>query len=224
MSSSPLTVVLDLDGTLVESAPDLIEALSAAMRAEGLPPIPGDEVRGMMGAGARALVERGLKAGNLVLPKERVDALYQVFLDHYEAHISDLSHLFPGAEAALDRLDARGAKLAICTNKLERFAVKLLTELGCADRFGAIVGGDTFGVSKPDPKPLFGAIERVGGDPARAVMIGDSITDVETAKAAGIPCVVMSFGYTAIPPRELGGDVVIDHFDELDGALAKVMS
>ncbi|MFD1705076.1 phosphoglycolate phosphatase [Methylopila henanensis] len=221
-SPAPLTVVFDLDGTLVESAPDLVEALAAAMAAEGLPRLPAEEVRGMMGAGARALVERGLRAEGVDLPEERVLELYRVFLDHYDAHIADRSHLFPGAEAALDRLAASGAKLAICTNKLERFAVKLLDELGAADRFGAIVGGDTFGVAKPDPKPLTGAIERVGGDPARAVMIGDSATDVETAKAAGIPSVVMSFGYTTTPPRELGGDVVIDHFDELDDALRRL--
>lgn len=219
---SPLTVVLDLDGTLVESAPDLVEALAAAMRAEGLPPIPAAEVRGMMGAGARALVERGLTAANVALPPARVDELYRVFLDHYEAHIADRSHLFAGAEDALARLAASGANLAICTNKLERFAIKLLTELGCGDRFGAIIGGDTFGIAKPDPKPLIGAIERVGGDPKRAVMIGDSIADVETAKAAGVPCVVMSFGYTAIPARALGGDIVIDHFDELDAALGQL--
>lgn len=222
MSDAPLTVVLDLDGTLVESAPDLVEALAAAMRAEGLPAIPADEVRGLMGAGARALVERGLKAEGVALPPERVDALYRVFLAHYDAHIADRSHLFPGADAALDRLAASGAKLAICTNKLERFAVKLLTALGCADRFGAIVGGDTVGVAKPDAAPLFAAIDRACGDRRRAVMIGDSITDVQTARAAGVPCIVMSFGYTSIPPAELGGDALIDHFDELDGALQRL--
>lgn len=222
MSSAPFTVVFDLDGTLVESAPDLVEALNVVMAAEGCPPIPMAEVRGMMGAGARALVERGLAAAERTPSKERIGELYALFLEHYEAHIADKSHVFPGVDAALDKLDASGAKLAVCTNKLERFAVKLMGELGIADRFGAIVGGDTYGVAKPDAAPLLGAIAQVGGDPARAVMIGDSGTDVAAAKAAKVPCVVLSFGYTAVPPRELGGDVVIDHFDELDGALARL--
>lgn len=222
MTSPAPTVVFDLDGTLVESAPDLVGALTAALAAENLPPIPEAEVRAMLGAGARALVERGLKAAGVTLPEPRVLELYRVFLDHYDAHMADRSHLFPGAEAALDRLAGRGARLAVCTNKLERFAVKLLGELGAAKRFDAIVGGDTFGAPKPDAAPVLGAIRAVGGDPARAVMIGDSMTDVAAAKAAGVPCVVMSFGYTPVPARELGGDVTIDHFDELDGALVRL--
>jgi len=217
--SPPLTVVFDLDGTLVESAPDLVDALTVTLAEEGVAPLPFEQARDLIGAGARALVERGLKvAGHQVTP-ERLNELHAFFLDHYAAHIAAKTLPYPGCEAALDRLAARGATLAVCTNKVERLATQLLDELGMTARFAAIVGGDTFGVGKPDPTSLLGAIERAGGDPARAIMVGDSAADVGAARAAGAPVVVATFGYTMTPPRELGGDALIDHFDELEGAI-----
>ena len=220
----PLTVVFDLDGTLVETAPDLVDALTVALAAEGVAPLPYEQARDLIGAGARALVERGLEVANRAVTPERSDALLAIFLEHYAAHIADKSQPFPGCVEALDRLAAGGVKLAVCTNKIERFARLLLDELGLTDRFDAIVGGDTFGVSKPAAAPIHGAILRAGGDASRAVMVGDSLTDVDAAKAAVIPCIVATFGYTMIPPRKLGGDAVIDHFDELDAAIAGVLA
>lgn len=220
----PLTVVFDLDGTLVETAPDLADALAVALAEEGVPPLAYEQARDLIGAGARALVERGLEVAGRTVTPERSDALLALFLDHYGTHIADKSRPFPGCVAALDRLAGRGAKLAVCTNKIERFAKLLLDELGLTERFDAIVGGDTFGVGKPAAAPLHGAITRAGGDPSRAVMVGDSLTDVDAAKAAGVPIVVATFGYTMIPARELGGGAFIDHFDELDEAIDRVMA
>ncbi|MET0315136.1 MAG: phosphoglycolate phosphatase [Hansschlegelia sp.] len=213
---APVTIVFDLDGTLVESAPDLLDALTATLLEEGVEPIPYDQARGLIGAGARALVQRGLDAADREVTKERLDALHAFFLEHYSAHIADKTRPYVGCEDALDRLAASGAKLAVCTNKIESLARQLLDALNLTSRFDAIVGGDTFGVSKPDPAPLLGAIERAGGDPLRAVMVGDSSTDVDAAKNAGVPVIVATFGYTETPARDLGGDRLMDHFDELE--------
>lgn len=222
MPSRPLTVVFDLDGTLVETAPDLLDALTVALAEEGAPPLPYDQGRGMIGAGARALVERGLAAAGRKLTEERVDALHATFLAHYSVHIADRSRPYAGCVEALDRLRARGVRLAVCTNKTEALARQLLDALDMTDRFDAIVGGDTFATPKPAAEPLLGAIERAGGVLERAVMVGDSGTDVAAARAAGTPVVVTTFGYTEIAAGDLGGDVLIDRFDELDAALARI--
>lgn len=219
----PLTVVFDLDGTLVETAPDLIAALTVSLAADGAPPLPYEQGRDLIGAGARALVERGLEAAGRTLEKSRVDELHKVFLEHYSAHIADKSEPYPGCIEALQRLRAGGAKLAVCTNKVEGLARQLLDTLGMTERFDVIVGGDTFPTSKPDPQSLLGAIQRAGGEVSRAVMVGDSSTDVGAAKNAGVPVIVMSFGYTVTPPHELGGDIVIDHFDEIDAAITRLV-
>ncbi|HEY0290987.1 MAG TPA: phosphoglycolate phosphatase [Hansschlegelia sp.] len=222
--NAPLTVVFDLDGTLVDSAPDLIGALTATLTEESVAALPYEKARDLIGAGARALVERGLAVAHRPVTLERLDALHAFLLDHYAAHIADRTAPYPGCGAALDRLAASGAKLAVCTNKVERLAIKLLDALDMTSRFDAIVGGDTFGVAKPDAAPLLGAIERAGGDPSRAVMVGDSSTDVGAARAAGVPVIVATFGYTETPARELGGDVLIDHFDELDEAVLAALA
>lgn len=221
--SQPLTVVFDLDGTLVDSAPDLIDALSETLRYEGVKPLAFEHARGLIGAGARALVVRGLAVAGRPVTKERLDALHAYFLDHYAEHIADKTRPYPGCEAALDRLAAEGARLAVCSNKVERLTVKLLDAVGLKDRFHAIVGGDTFSASKPDAAPLLGAIERAGGVASRAVMVGDSPPDVGAARAAGTPVVVATYGYTETPAHALGGDVLIDHFDELDAAVRSLI-
>ncbi|MGA0530594.1 phosphoglycolate phosphatase [Hansschlegelia sp. KR7-227] len=218
--SAPLTVVFDLDGTLVETAPDLIAALEFTLAAEGVDAPPYEESRDLIGAGARALVERGLKVARREVTPQRMNELHALFLERYAQHIADKSEIYPGCTEALARLASSGAKLAVCTNKVERLALQLLDTLKLTERFDAIVGGDTFATSKPHAEPLLGAIERAGGSPARAVMVGDSSTDVGAAKAAGVPVVVATFGYTSTPARELGGDAVIDHFDELEAAIA----
>ena len=213
------TVVFDLDGTLADTAPDLSAALNDALRQLGRPPIPPADVRHLVGHGAKALLRKGLAATGEV-SDALVEQGFPLFLAHYEAHIADTSFAFPGVEPALDRLAADGVGLAICTNKLEALARRFVSAIGWEGRFAAIVGGDTVGVAKPDPAPLHHAIALAGGGPA--AFVGDSITDTDTARAAGVPCVALSFGFSDRPPAELGADMLIDHWDELIPALGRV--
>lgn len=222
-------MVFDLDGTLAETAGDLINTLNVILARADVAPVSFAEGRTLVGAGARALIQRGFeKAGQRVEGAE-LERLFEDFIAHYEAHIADTSHLFDGLLPAMDRLEAEGWSFAVCTNKIEEASVQLLTALGVASRFRAICGQDTHRVdgrkiSKPDPRALLMTIDLAGGDPARAVMIGDSRTDIDTAKAAGVPVVAVDFGYTDTHVSKLGPDAVISHFDELDMAVARVMS
>jgi phosphoglycolate phosphatase len=218
MSLRPI-VVFDLDGTLAETAGDLVATLNAVMASENLPEIPFEKAKDLIGAGAKALIRRGFAVAGRQLPDAKLDALFAMFLEHYSANILVHTHLFDGVEQALDALAADGFLLAVCTNKMEAHALKLLGLIGIAQRFAFISGKDTFPVSKPDPLHLTETIRLAGGDPARAVMVGDSRTDIDTAKAAGIPVVAVPFGYTDRPVSELGPDVVISHFRELRGAV-----
>jgi phosphoglycolate phosphatase len=218
-SSSTPIVVFDLDGTLADTAPDLLATLDVILDAEGVPRLPAAQARELIGAGARALIERGLQAAGHDVPAARLEALYRKFLVHYGETLCVETTLFPGVEAALDRFEAAGFRLAVCTNKTEALSVRLLRALGIGERFAAVCGRDSFPYCKPDPRHLTLTIEKAGGDPAQAVMIGDSRTDVATAKAAGIPVVAVSFGYTEIPVGDLGADRVVDHFDELFAAV-----
>ena len=218
------TVVLDLDGTLVDSAPDLVATLNIIFARTGLPPVAYDAARNMVGGGARALIVRGLKAEGRTLDVIEIDRMVRDFIDHYAAHIADQSRPFPGLESALDTLAARGCRLAVCTNKLEWLSVLLLDKLALSPRFAAICGADTFAMRKPDPEMLRLTIAKAGGNPAQAVMVGDSITDVATAKAARIPVVAVDFGYTDIPPAQLGADRLIGHFDALNAAVKGLLT
>ncbi|MGH6781735.1 MAG: phosphoglycolate phosphatase [Sphingomonadaceae bacterium] len=220
MNDFPFAVVaFDLDGTLADTAPDLTAALNHSLERLGRPPIAAAEVRHMVGHGARALLNKGLAATGEV-SEALVEEGFPIFLEYYHAHIADHSRPFEGLEAALDALAARGVKLAVCTNKLEGLSRELIEALGWQDRFVALVGGDTLPVRKPDPAPLFEVIARAGG--GRAAFVGDSITDTDTARAAGIPCVAVSFGFSDRPVDQLGADALIDHFDELIPALERL--
>jgi len=214
-----LTIVFDLDGTLAETAPDLIDALNHVLHGDAVAPVPVEAARSLLGAGARALIERGYARAGRALTKARLEAQFAEFVTFYNAHIADRSALFPGAAACLDRCRAAGWRLAVCTNKLEHSSNLLLEKLGVRDRFAFVCGQDTFGVAKPDPKPLLQTVARAGGRVERAVMVGDSITDIRTARAAGMPVVAVDFGYTDVPVTELGPDRVISHFDALDAAV-----
>ncbi len=219
-SSCPRAVVFDLDGTLIDTAPDLHAALVAVLAAAGRSGVTIDDVRHMVGDGARALVERGFAATGDPLPPAAVEGAVARFLGHYGAHIADLSRPFPGVDEALTTLSAAGARLGVCTNKPERLSRDLLAATGLAGRFAAVVGGDSLDVRKPDAGHLLGTLARMGAEPAGAVMVGDSANDVAAARAAGLPVVLVSFGYTATPARELGADAVIDGFADLPEALA----
>ena len=211
------TIAFDLDGTLADTAPDLTDALNHALTRMGRACVPAAMVRPMVGHGARALLKRGLAATGAA-DEALVDEGFPAFMTYYQSHIADRSYPFEGVEAALDGLAEAGATLAICTNKSESLARSLVAAFGWQHRFAAIVGGDTLPVRKPDPAPLRLAIERGGGGPA--AFVGDSITDTDTARAAGIPCVALSFGFSDRPAVQLGASAVIDHWDELIPALA----
>ncbi|MCJ2050462.1 phosphoglycolate phosphatase [Methylobacterium sp. J-070] len=215
----PPIAVFDLDGTLAETAGDLIGTLNVLMKREGLAELPLSQARGLIGAGAKALIRRGFEAEGRALSAEDHDRLFDAFIAHYGDHLADTSHLYPGVVEALDALEAAGFRLAVCTNKYEGQSVDLLRILGIGHRFAAICGRDTFPHYKPDPRHLTDTIARAGGDPARAVMVGDSRTDIDTAKAAGIPVVAVTFGYTDRPVGELGPDRVIEHFAQLPEAV-----
>lgn len=215
-------LVFDLDGTLAETAGDLIGTLNFILAREGIAPIDLSQARFMLGAGAKALIQRGYAAQQVPLSPARLQQLFGDFLAHYEAHIADHSFLFPGVVESLDRFEAAGWDFAVCTNKIEAPARKLLQALGVADRFRAIVGQDTFSIPKPDPRVLEQTIAMAGGTPGASIMVGDSRTDIDTAKALGIPCVAVDFGYTDVHVRELGPDRVISHFDELWSAVAQL--
>lgn len=215
------TIVFDLDGTLVDTAGDLSASLNHALATLDRPAIAPSAVRAMVGQGARKLLERGLSASG-AMTDALVEAGLVPFMNHYAANIAVHSRPFPGVEAALDRLSARGHRLAICTNKPERLTSSLVAALGWADRFQAVLGADSRPYRKPDPRHLLETVAAAGG--RNALFVGDSRTDAETARAASIPLVLVSFGYSIEPVGSLGADAVIDHFDDLDAALVTIQA
>ncbi len=218
MTSSPF-IVFDLDGTLVDTAPDLVGALNFVLQREGLPLVPVASARTMIGAGARKLIERGLELEGRSMSVADIDRLTVDFIAYYREHIADASKPFEGLYAALDELEEHGFRFAVCTNKLEGLSKLLLAELDMTKRFAAICGADTFGVAKPDPTILRQTIARAGGDVSSSIMVGDSGPDVGVARRAGIPVIGVTFGYTEIPIAELKPDLVIGHMRELPGAV-----
>jgi phosphoglycolate phosphatase len=217
-----LTIAFDLDGTLVETAPDLIRATNHVMGLAGLAPVEPAAIRPSISFGASAMIKRGLEIRGVSLPGKQFDRLLDAFLEHYAANIAVESRPYPGLERALDALADRGARLAVCTNKREGLSRLLLDKLGIGHRFQAVAGRDTFPVHKPHPDHLTGAIRLAGGDPAQAVMVGDSDTDIKTARAAGLPVIGVPFGYTDVPIHALGPDAVINHYDELPATIERV--
>jgi phosphoglycolate phosphatase len=223
MRSLAPTAVFDLDGTLADTAPDLVATLNVVLAREGLPALALPDAREMIGHGARAMIERGLEAAGREVTPDHLDELYRFFLAHYADHLCVETRLFPGVVEALDRLNEQGFRLAVCTNKVRVHSVKLLEALGLAHRFAAICGRDSFPYVKPDPRHLTLTIEAAGGTPRHAIMVGDSRTDIVTARTAKIPVVAVTFGYTDVPVRQLDPDLAIDHFDELAAAVSRLM-
>jgi phosphoglycolate phosphatase len=236
MADFPFDVVaFDLDGTLADTAPDLAAALNHTLGVLGRPGVAPESVRHLVGHGARALLRKGLAAAGEIeieqLPdgsvprtdpevEKLVERGFPIYIDYYAANICVGTHLYPGLEQAMDALAARGVAFAICTNKPTRLTDLLLDALGWRHRFAAIVAADTFPVKKPDPLPLREAIARAGG--GRAAYVGDSIVDAETARAADIPFVAVSFGFSDRPVAELGADAVIDSYAELIETLERL--
>jgi phosphoglycolate phosphatase len=216
------TIAFDLDGTLVDTAPDLISALNFVLDREGLPPVPLASARNMIGAGARRLLERGLELEGRSLASMDIERLTSDFIDHYAEHIADFSRPFDGLESALDELQTRGYRFAVCTNKLEWLSKLLLDRLGLSGRFSAICGADTFGVAKPDPAILRQTVARAGGQMSSAIMVGDAGPDIGVARRAGVPVIGVEFGYTEVPIAELKPDRVIGHMTELPAAITSL--
>lgn len=218
-----VTLVFDLDGTLVDTAPDLIAATNHALADLKLPPVPAETLRNAIGFGARRMIVEGLNQTGLTLPDAEVDRLLARFLAYYEPNIARESRPFEGAVAALESFRAKGARLAVCTNKRVGLATTLLAELQLDGLFAAVAGRDTFPVHKPHPDHLTGTITAAGGDPLTSLMIGDSAVDVATARAAGIPVIACAFGYSDIPAASLEADAVIGHYAELEAAVTTLL-
>ena len=205
-------VGFDLDGTLIDTSGDLAAAVNYAIGLLGRVPFPVEAIRPFVGKGAKVMLERALAASGGYEEAELSESL-PILLDYYEQNLAIHSVPYPGLIAALDRLAEMNVKLAICTNKAERFTIPLMHQLGLSDRFASIVGGDTVGVSKPDPAPIREMIARAGG--GRAIFLGDTINDIAGARNAGIPSIAVSFGFLDGPVENLEADAVIHHFDEL---------
>ena len=217
-----LTIVFDLDGTLIDTAPDLISTLNIILAREGLPPVEYDSARRMIGGGAKAMIERALAAEGRASSKAELDRLFAAFIEHYAAHIADHSRPFPQLEATLEHLAGEGHRLAVCTNKLEWLSVRLLDMLQLTRHFAAVCGQDTFGVQKPDPRMLRLTIERAGGEPTRAIMVGDSGTDIRASRAATVPVIAVDFGYSEVPIALLRPDRIIGSYADLPAAIRDI--
>ena len=214
-----LTIAFDLDGTLVDTAPDLMGSLNVVLAERGLAPLPLASARHLVGRGALALLERGFAEAGEVLSDEEGQALLVRFIDVYRGRIADESFAFDGLEAALDRLSAAGARLCVCTNKPTALSTLLIGKLGLTERFASVVGADSTPFRKPDGRHITDAVVKAGGDPARCIMVGDSEADVAAARSAAVPVIVVPFGYTETPPDQLGGDRLVEHYADLFDAV-----
>ena len=219
--SAPL-LVFDLDGTLVETAPDLVATLNVILTREGMAPVPYETARNFVGGGARLMLAHGIKSDGRTVAPAQLDRMFTDFIAYYADNVAVHSRPYPGLIEALDILENRGHRFAVCTNKLEHLSVLLLDQLQLTGRFEAICGQDTFAIAKPDPEILRRTIAAAGGEVGRAVMIGDSETDILTARAAGIPVVAVDFGYSERPVVEYEPDRLISHFAQLPDEIAGI--
>ena len=218
------TIAFDLDGTLVDSAPDLIGTLNRLLVDEGLPPVPMESAQTLIGSGARALLVHGFEAAGASVERAQSDELFERFLIDYAAHIADGSQPFEGVVETLERLTERGAILVVATNKRSDLSELLLEKLDLTRHFTAIVGPDRVSARKPSGAHLKEAVEKVGGDPERAIMVGDAAPDAEAARDAGMPCILVTFGFTPVPVETLGADVLVDAFEDVEEAIDGLLS
>jgi phosphoglycolate phosphatase len=214
-------VVFDLDGTLIDTAPDLLDSLNHSLASGEIRAVDQIAFKRLVGHGGRVMIERAYAAERRDLTAPEHERLLQLFLDHYTANIPGKSRPYPGVLQAIARFEDAGYALAVCTNKFEANSLALIEALGLTRHFTAVAGQDTFPFRKPDPRHLLKTIELADGDPDCALMVGDSQTDIDTAKAAGIPVVAVDFGYTDRHVREFEPSAIISHFDELTLDLAQ---
>lgn len=221
---SGYTIAFDLDGTLVETVGDIHTALNVVMASENLPLATLDDVRNFVGQGARALIIRACGVHGVFHDDAKLDRLMEVFIAAYSQDIARYSHPYPGLIEVLESLKQRGAILCVCTNKRTDLSIQLLDLLDMSKHFVAITGADRVKNRKPHPDHFIAAVRAAGGDPAKALMVGDSAADVGSAKAAGAPVVVVSFGYTDTAPALLGADAVFTHYSELPGLATRLLN
>lgn len=213
-------LVFDLDGTLVDTAPDLLSALNAVLAAEGHPTVKLADLRHLVGHGVSAMLGKAMAE---TADRDRLSRLIESFIVHYRSHIAAESRPFPGVPETLRELNALGARMGVLTNKPQELTDLLLPALDLADYFHAIHGAGKLEVVKPDARVFHHVIEELGGVGAGAVMIGDSATDVATARAAGVPVILLSYGYTPVPAASLGADRVTDDFTEIPRLMADLL-
>lgn len=219
----PEAIVFDLDGTLIDSAPDIAAALNLVLEMKGHEPLEVGDVRFMIGAGVQKLIERGFRARGVELDAANLDEeLVDAFLSYYNAHGADLTKMFPGAYLLLENLAKTSVKIGLCTNKPTEATREILSSFQVIDYFDSIIGGTSGYPKKPDPAGMHACLAELGVNPNRALYVGDSSTDVALARNAGLPIVLMSYGYEKTPLPQLGGDMIIDHFDQLMGAIEKL--
>jgi phosphoglycolate phosphatase len=218
---SNVTIVFDLDGTLVDTAPDLVASLNHAVTQAGLEPVGYDDLTHLVGHGAQAMIERTFKLRDRTLSDDDLAWQMKEFVAHYHATMPGASTLYPGLLDALDRLSGAGYTLAVCTNKMEMLAKTLLETLELTPRFAAITGGDTFDVRKPDAEHLLATIRLAGGTPSQAVMIGDSRNDILVARNAAVPSIAVPFGYSDVSVETLEPTAIIHDFSELTPELVE---
>jgi phosphoglycolate phosphatase len=214
-------VIFDLDGTLVDTAPDLMAATNHVLAMLKRRAITMTEVRSFVGYGAKKLIERGVAATGDEIGEQAMGYYHAEFLRYYECNIAAGSFAFPGAVALLERLKARGTPMGVCTNKLEGLSVSLLDALDLSGYFGAVVGPDTINVAKPDPAPYRETLRRLGA--TQSLMVGDSETDILTARAAGVPIIAVTFGYTQKHVSHFNPDFIVSHFDEMWPIIEKTL-
>ncbi len=213
----PRAVVFDLDGTLIDSIGDIADALNATLATRGLPALPEDQIKQMVGAGVPELVRRGLSAHGV--PADDIEPFVRELVERYSAQPAARTRLYEGARELLGALGEAGVKLGICTNKPQAITELVLEELGIASHFGAVVGTTPDLPRKPDPAMLRAALDRLEVAAFDALMIGDSASDVGTASALGVPVIVLRSGYGKEAPEELGADVLIDSLKEAQLAI-----
>ena len=214
-------VVFDLDGTLIDTAHDLVASLNHTIGLEGLEPITYDDLTYLVGHGGTVMIQRAFSLRGREISDDDLQRMLGIFVDHYADAMPGVSVPYPGLIEAMDRLAAAGYRLAVCTNKMEGLARRLVDGLGLTARFAAITGGDTFAVRKPDAEHLLGTIRLADADPLRTVMIGDSLNDILVARNAGIPSIGVPFGYSDVPIESLTPTTIIAHFDDLTPELVE---